>query len=268
MDFNLDGKVALVTGAARGIGRAIVLTLCKERAKVIVNDIDLEAARLVEEEARASGADALAIRADVSDIEQVKQMVQQIVEEFGRIDILVNNAGILYDSEGKGQPKPSSFQDSNEEDWQKSFDITLYSALYCSKTVLETMTKQKSGTIVNIASYGATNPRGPHANIYLIAKGGIISLTTNLAVELKSSGIRVNCVSPGLIKTKRMEMMQAAPKDIPESAGPKPSFDDMAKNIPAGRAGTPQEVANVVAFLASDVSSYINGQIINVTGAV
>lgn len=268
MDFHLEDKVAIVTGAARGIGRSIALTLCQEGAKVVIDDIDLEAAKLVEEEARTSGSQAYAIKADVTNPEEVKKMVNETLDIFGHIDILVNNAGILYNIDGKGWPKPSSFQDSREEDWPRSFNVTLYSALYCSKAVLGTMVKQKSGNIVNITSYGATNPRKGSTGIYPIAKGGIISLTKNLSVELLSSGIRINCVSPGLIRTTRMEMMGGVgPGVTTELNELRPNFEDTAKQIPAGRAGSPQEVANVVVFLASDVSSYINGQIIIVTGA-
>lgn len=266
MDLNLAGKVAIVTGAARGIGRAIALTLSREGVNVVIDDIDLEAAQLVEEEAKASGTQAMAIRADVTKIDEVRQLVKQTLDRFGRIDILVNNAGILYNEDGKGWPQPTSFQDSLEEDWPKSLNVTLYGMLNCTKSVLKTMVDQKSGNIISISSYVATAPRGPHAGLYGAGKGGINSFSRGLAFELGPLGIRVNCISPGIIKTTKLEAIEAENLPGVQWTDFQRNMSEMIKTVPIGRIGTPQDVANVVVFLASDVSSYVNGQNINVTG--
>jgi NAD(P)-dependent dehydrogenase (short-subunit alcohol dehydrogenase family) len=262
VNLNLEGKVVIVTGAARGIGRATALTFCQEGAKVVIDDIDLEAAKLVEEEAKASGAQALAIKADVTKPDEVKQMVKETLDKFGRIDILINNAGILY-IKGKRSPEVKSFQESTEEEWPEQINITLYGVLNCSQAVLETMLSQKSGNIINIGSYAANLPRGPRASTYSAGKGGIISFTRNLAYELGPSGIRVNCISPGMTRTTGMEAIEAG-----EAIDPQSDMEARAKQPILDRPGTPQELANAVVFLASDASSYVTGQTLHVNGGL
>jgi len=264
MNLKLEGKVAIVTGAARGIGRATVLTLGLEGAKVIINDIDLPAAKLVEEEAKASGIDALAIKADVTNVHEVRQMVEETLNSFRRIDILVNNAGILYI---RGVPVVHKlFKEYTPEDWPPYINVTLYSVLNCSKAVLDIMLKQKSGNIINIASDAARGPQRDNITIYGAGKGAIIAFTRNLAYELGPYGIRVNCISPGAIKTTRAKMMESGKDTSQQAIKFWREIEEGIKRTPLHRWGAPEEVSNVIAFLASDVSSYITGQTISVNG--
>lgn len=264
MNLNLEGKVGIVTGSARGIGRAIALALAGEGVKVVIDDIDLEAAKLVEEQAIKSGGEAMAIRADVTKPDEVSQMVRTTLNRFNKIDILVNNVGILY---VEGKPVAYElFTNSTEDDWRAILDVTLSGVLNCSKAVLEAMLKQKSGNIINIAS---DVPKGPQRNcisIYSAGKGGIISFTKNLAFELGPSGIRVNCVSPGKIRTTRMEMIETEAEKRPEVIKFVEVTNELLKRQPISRVGNPQDIANMVIFLASDVSSYITGQTFHVNG--
>lgn len=265
MELNLAGKVAIVTGAGRGIGRATALTLGREGAKVIIDDIDLEAARLVEAAARASGAQAVAIKADVTRLDEVKQMVRETLERFGRIDILVNNAGIWYID---GLPVAHRlFEQSTEDYWQGELGVTLFGVLNCSMAVLETMLGQQSGSIINIASDAARAPRGGRTTVYGAGKGGIIAFTKNLAYELGPSGIRVNCISPGLIRTsQRAEAIESGAETRSEVLKFWQDAQALIDRAPLGRIGAPQDIANVVAFLASDASSFITGQTLSVNG--
>lgn len=265
MELNLAGKVAIVTGAARGIGRAIALTLGREGAKVVIDDIDLEAAKLVEEQAKQEGIEAMAVLADVTKFDEVQQMVKTTLDRFGRIDILINNAGILYGKDNMPGVH-TLFEQSTEEGWQAEIGITLYGVLNCTKAVIDTMLKQKSGNIVNIVSDAARGPQIERITLYGAGKGGIIAFSKNLAYELGPSGIRVNCISPGTIRTTRMEAAEAGIKAHPEA---EKFLQDRRKSLeitPLRRIGMPQEIANVTAFLASDVSSFITGQTLSVNG--
>jgi NAD(P)-dependent dehydrogenase (short-subunit alcohol dehydrogenase family) len=264
MNLNLEGKVVIVTGAARGIGRATALTFCREGARVVIDDIDLEAAKLAEEEARASGAQAVAIRADVTKPDEVRQMVRETLNRFGRIDILVNNAGIWYVN---GQPvEHRLFEQSTEDYWRGELAITLYGVLNCTKAVLETMLGQKSGSIINIASDAAQGPQRPRITIYGAGKGGIMAFSKNLAYELGPSGIRVNCIAPGLIKTSRAQLMESGAETSPEAVKFWQNNLTAVEQMPLRRMGMPQEIANAVVFVASDAGSYITGQTITVNG--
>jgi NAD(P)-dependent dehydrogenase (short-subunit alcohol dehydrogenase family) len=264
MNLNLEGKVAIVTGAARGIGKASVLTLGREGTRVVIDDIDLEAAKLVEAEARASGIQAVAIRADVTRPDEVKQMVKETLDRFGRIDILVNNAGIWY---VKGQPVAHVlFEQSTEDYWRGELAITLYGVLNCTKAVLETMLGQKSGSIINMASDAARGPQIDRITLYGAGKGGIIAFSKNLAYELGPSGIRVNCIAPGTVRTSRMEAAEAGIKAHPEAEKFLEDRKASLERTPLRRFGMPQEIANLVVFLASDASSYITGQTISING--
>jgi len=266
MDLNLKNKVAIVTGAACGIGRAAALKLASEGAFVIIDDIDLETARMVETEIRISGGYAVALQADVTRLDEINLLVGKVLNLFGRIDILVNNAGIWYIN---GQNiEHRSFEKADEDYWNGEIGITLFGVLNCCKAVLDTMLKQKSGSIINIASDSALSPRGSKTTVYGAGKGSIITFTRNLAFELGPQGIRVNCISPGLIKTSQRAEAILSGKE--KRSGVLDFWKDAQALIdlsPVRRIGVPLEIANVVAFLASeDVSGYITGQTISVNG--
>ena len=265
MDLNLEGRVVVVTGAARGIGRAIALAFAKEKAHVVVTDIDLELANQVADKARTMGANAIALELDVTSIEQAGETVQKVLADFGKLDILINNAGVAY-LPGDDTVVRNLFHESSEDDWPAEINVTLFGVMNCTRKAIEPMIKQKSGTVINIVS-DAGRHHSPRVSIYSAGKGGIIALSGNLAYELGPHGIRVNCVSPGIIKTTRMERIEAGEYIDPEAVKNVRKLEALAKETtPVGRMGTPQDVANVVVFLASDVSSYIVGQTISVNG--
>jgi NAD(P)-dependent dehydrogenase (short-subunit alcohol dehydrogenase family) len=265
MDLTLAGKTAIVTGSARGIGRATAHTLAAEGVSVVIDDIDLEAARLVEAEIKAAGCQAVAVRADVTKPEEIKSLVQQALDTFGRIDILVNNAGIWYVD---GRPiEHRLFINATEDYWMGELGTTLLGVLNCSRAVLETMLEQKSGSIVNIASDAARAPRGNRTTAYGAGKGGIIAFTRNLAMELGHSGIRVNCVSPGLIRTsQRAGAIESGEETREEVLKFWEDAQAMMARAPIPRIGDPQDIANAVTFLVSDAASYITGQTLSVNG--
>lgn len=272
MNLNLGGKVVIITGAARGIGRETALTFAREGANVIVSDIDLTAADGVAQETRTLGCQAVALKADVTNPTEVQHMVKEVLDEFKRLDILVNNAGLPY-VEGKPQDhKHSFFIELTEEDWHRNIDVTLFGVLNCTKAVIKPMIEQKSGVIVNIASDAGRGPTVGSTvgvSVYGAGKGGVIAFTRQLAYEVARYGIRVNCISPGLINTTRLTAMYKArvqeEKDLLVVKVPE-SIREMVKLTPLGRVGTPQEIANVVVFLASDASSFITGQTLSVNG--
>ena len=264
MDLKLDNKVAIITGAGRGIGHTTALTFAREGARVVIDDIDLEAARLVEDEIRKEGGHGIAVGADVTKYEDVRNMIKTTLAEFGRIDILVNNAGVFYD---QGKPVVHKlFQESTEEDWQKNINVTLYGVMNCTRLAIESMIEQKSGSIVNILSNAALAP-APRIHVYGAGKGGIQALSRHLALELGPQGIRVNCVSPGVTQTSRIARINSGAEDErPEAIEWHRAIEELAKRAPLGKYGTPQETANVIVFLASDVSSHVTGQTICVDG--
>lgn len=243
----LDGKIALVTGASRGIGRAIALQLAAEGAKVVVNYAgNAKAAEEVINEITAFGGEAFAYQCDVASGESVDAMIKETVSRFGRIDILINNAGITRDT---------LLMRMKEADWDDVLATNLKGIFLCTKAVSRLMMKQKSGRIVNMTSVVGLTGNAGQAN-YAAAKAGVIGFTKSVAKELASRGITVNAVAPGFISTD----MTAALAD-----GVK---DEMAKNIPLARLGLPEDVAKAVAFLVSDSASYITGQTINVDGGM
>jgi 2-hydroxycyclohexanecarboxyl-CoA dehydrogenase len=264
MKLGLESKVVIVTGAAHGIGKAIALTFAAERANVVIGDIDLTAANIVAKEATVLGSQAVAIKADVSKADEVERMVGDTLQMFGRLDILVNNAGIVY-LEGKPIVR-KLFHESTIADWQGEVNLIFYGVLYSTSAALKPMLRQKSGAIINIVSDGARGGGGPGAPIYDGAKGGIISFSKNLAYELGRYGIRVNCVSPGLIRATRAEMIEAGREKSPEAVSFFEQMKAILQQVPLGRMGMPQDVANVVVFLASDASSYVTGQTLSVNG--
>ena len=243
----LDGKTALVTGASRGIGRAVALRLAEEGARVAINYAgNVKAAEEVKASIEAAGGTAILCQADVADSAAVEAMVAAVVKEFGTIDILVNNAGITRDT---------LLMRMKDEDFAKVLDTNLKGVFYCTKAVSKLMMKKRAGRIVNMASVIGLVGNAGQAN-YAAAKAGVIGFSKSVAKELASRGITVNVVAPGFIGTD----MTA---DLPETVKEKALAD-----IPLGKMGEPEDVANAVLFLASDQASYITGQVVNVDGGM
>ncbi|HET7629320.1 MAG TPA: 3-oxoacyl-[acyl-carrier-protein] reductase [Bacillales bacterium] len=243
----LEGKTALVTGASRGIGRSIALSLAKAGANVAVNYAgNREKAEQVVQEAETFGVKAMAIQADVSDADAVKAMVKQVTDAYGSLDILVNNAGITRDT---------LMMRMKENDWDAVMNTNLKGVFHCTKAVTRQMMKQRSGRIVNIASVIGIIGNAGQAN-YAAAKAGIIGLTKSSARELAARNITVNAVAPGFISTDMTDELDEAMKE------------EMLKQIPLARLGQPDDVAAIVRFLASDESGYVTGQTICVDGGM
>jgi len=241
----LQDQVALVTGASRGIGRAIAFALAQEGAKVVVNYSSSEAAaESVVAEIQQQGGEALALQADVSQTEQVDHLMEKTQEKWGKIDILVNNAGITKDN---------LLIRMKLEDWQAVLALNLTGVFLCTRAVGKLMLKQRRGRIINIASVSGQMGNPGQAN-YSAAKAGVIGLTKTLAKEFASRGITVNAVAPGFIETDMTHDLKA---------------EEILKLIPLGRFGKPEEVAQMVSFLASNpASAYITGQVFNVDGGM
>lgn len=245
--MSLTGKNALVTGASRGIGRAIAVELAKNGANIAISYVNnKDKAEEVVNEIKRYGVKAIAVKADVSKEEEVLNMVKIVKESIGSIDILVNNAGINRDN---------LLMRMSTEDWDKVIDTNLKGTYLCSKALIRDMIKKKSGKIINIASVAGVAGNFGQTN-YSASKAGVIGFTKSLAKEVASRGINVNAIAPGLIET---DMTLALKEDI---------RDSLVKNIPMGRLGTVQDIANIVIFLASEKSNYITGQVINVDGGM
>ncbi len=243
----LEGKIALVTGASRGIGRAVALELARQGANVIVNYAGSEAkANEVVETIRSLGREAFAVQADVASAADVERMVKAALDSFGRLDILVNNAGITRDN---------LLMRMKEEEWDAVINTNLKGVFLCTKAVARPMMKQRYGRIVNIASVVGVIGNPGQAN-YVAAKAGVIGLTKTAARELASRHITVNAVAPGFITTDMTEALSAEQKE------------NMRKQIPLARFGEPDDVARVVAFLASDAAGYMTGQTLHVDGGM
>lgn len=239
----LDGKVAIVTGSSRGIGKAIALEFARNGAKVVVNYVkSKEEANKVVDEIKKIGTDAIAIMADVSDEKQVKEMVEKTIKKFGKIDILVNNAGIVFDV---------PFKERTVEQWKRTFDVNLLGVFLCCKYAAPHM--PKGGRIINISSTNGINSFCPDSMDYDASKAGVIILTRDLAKEL-APNILVNSVAPGWVNT---EMNKKLPKDFVE---------EETKNIYLKRFAKPEEIAKTALFLASEDSSFITGDVIVVDG--
>jgi 3-oxoacyl-(acyl-carrier-protein) reductase len=240
----LEGKVALVTGASRGIGRGIAIELAKEGAKVAINfQRNQDMAQEVAEAIRANGGECMLDQADVADPEDARRMVTKVVEHYGRLDILVNNAGITRDK---------SLRKMTDDDWLQVIQTNLNAVFFCTTAAMKPMMEQKYGRIINISSMNGQTAAFGQAN-YGASKGGIIAFTKTAALELAKFGITMNVVAPGFTAT---DMLSKVPDEVQEQ---------IKSRIPLGRFGEPEEMAKAVVFLAAD-ADYITGQQINVNG--
>ncbi|MEA3363896.1 MAG: 3-oxoacyl-[acyl-carrier-protein] reductase [Thermodesulfobacteriota bacterium] len=242
----VQDKVALVTGASRGIGRSISLALADQGAKIVAVDVDLQATEAFVAELKASGAEAVAVQGNVTLSADVEQMVKVAKETFERIDILVNNAGITRDA---------LLLRMKDEDWDAVLDVNLKGAFLCTRAVSKLMTKQRSGRIINIASVVGQMGNAGQAN-YCASKAGLMGLTRSNARELAKRNITVNAVAPGFIATAMTEAL------------PEQKRQELADQIPLARLGSADDIANAVLFLASENTGYITGQVIGVNGGM
>lgn len=244
--MKLKDRVSLITGAARGIGREIALLFAKEGSDIIVCDVDAEAAKNTQKEIESLGRRALGLKVDVTNLGEVEQALNLILDKFSKIDILVNNAGITKDN---------LILRMSEQDWDGVLSVNLKGAFNCIKVVSRNMVKNRYGRIINMASIIGIIGNPGQVN-YAASKGGLIALTKSLAKELASRNINVNAVAPGFIDTP---MTAKLPQDYKNK---------MLETIPLGRFGNPQDVAKVCLFLASPESDYITGQVIVVDGGM
>jgi 3-oxoacyl-[acyl-carrier protein] reductase len=248
--FDLQGKVALVTGASSGIGRATAQALAANGARVAINFHRNEAgAQAARAEIVNGGGSAIVVQADVTRASDIESLVKRTVTEFGPIDILVNNAGSLVER--------LKILELTEERWDEVIDLNLKSAFLCSKAVAASMMERKTGAIINVSSIAGRNGGALGSIHYSTAKGGVITFTKGLAKELAPFGVRVNAISPGVIDTPYHEQFSSAEM-----------MKTYAGMIPMGRVGTPAEVAKVICFLASKAASYLAGETIEINGGM
>lgn len=247
MEEHSVNKVALVTGSSRGIGRAIALELAKSGFSVVINNDEKPQEKIeVMNEIKKIGQQAIYIQADVSDLDQVEEMIKKILNDFCRIDVLVNNAGVVMDKK---------LENMSIEQWNRVISVNLTGTFNCTKSVIKYMKEQGEGRIINIASVVGEIGNFGQSN-YAASKGGVIAFTKTVAKEYAKDGILVNAVAPGFINTKILQ-------NIPEKV-----MQKILEQIPLGRFGAPEEVAKLVCFLASDDANYITGQVININGGV
>ena len=237
----LEGKVALITGASSGIGRASVLAFSREGARIVASDVATRAGEALVQTIRDSGGEAVFVQADVTKSDEVKALISKAVETYGRVDCAFNNAGI--------EGAVALTHDYPEEDWDRVIDINLRGVWLCMKHEIPRMLEQGKGAIVNTSSGGGL-VGSPRMSAYGVSKHGVTSLTKTAALEYGGAGIRVNAVCPGLINTPMMERI--------EGENPR-TKEQVEGSVPQGRLGTPEEVAEAVVWLSSDAASYING---------
>lgn len=244
----LKGKTAIITGSGRGIGRAIALAMAAQGANIVVNDVNMESAGEVVAEIEAMGRQAIAVKADVTSEEQIKQMIETCINRFGKLDILVNNAGII-------QTVPVTEIDG--KDWDRVMEVNLKGVFLCCKAALAPMKAQHGGKIINIASVAGKRGGGLLGNsCYSASKGGVIAFTKSLARESGPFGINVNAITPAFTDT---EMTRSIAPDKKEF---------IIKMLPLGRVGQPSDIAGAVCFLASSMSDYMTGEIMDVDGGL
>jgi len=248
----LFDRVAIITGGARGIGKGIALKFAEEGCSIAIADILMKEANDTAAEVSKKGGEVLAIKCDITDSRQVQNMVDAVISRFGKVDILVNDAGI--------HPGHYTLVDLPEREWNRVIDVDLKGAFLCCQAVAPPMIKKGYGKIINISSLGATHP--PHPSVhYSAAKAGLLGMTVDLAVELASSKICVNAILPGAIRTALWDGALASVKNKDAF------FADLAKrDVPLQRIGTPEDIAGAALFLASDLSAYVTGQSIFVSG--
>lgn len=243
----LKGKVALITGAARGIGKAVALKFAREGADIAFTDLEInDQAEQTRQEIEACGVTCRAYASNAADFDATHAVVEQINRDFGHIDILVNNAGITKDG---------LMLRMTEQQWDAVINVNLKSAFNFTHAIVPVMMRQRGGSIINMSSVVGVNGNGGQCN-YAASKAGMIALAKSIAKEVGSRGIRANCIAPGFILT---DMTQQLPDDVREQ---------WIKTIPLRRGGTPDDVANVATFLASDLSSYVSGQVIHCCGGM
>ncbi len=244
----LKGKTAIITGSGRGIGRAIALAMAEQGANIVVNDVNMESAGEVVAEIEAMGRQAIAVKADVTSEEQIKEMIETCINRFGKLDILVNNAGII-------QTLPVTEIDG--KDWDRVMEVNLKGVFLCCKAALAPMKAQHGGKIINIASVAGKRGGGLLGNsCYSASKGGVIAFTKSLARESGPFGINVNAITPAFTDT---EMTRSIAPDKKEF---------IIKMLPLGRVGQPSDIAGAVCFLASSMSDYMTGEIMDVDGGL
>ncbi len=244
--MRLEGKTALITGGAQGIGKEIAIKLASEGANIAISDINLELAKETAAEIAKSGCKTMAVGGNVANFDDCKNMLAECVEQLGQINILVNNAGITRDG---------LVMRIKDADWDLVIDVNLKGTFNCIKAAVRYMSKQRSGKIINIASVVGEMGNVGQAN-YSASKGGVIALTKTVAREFAARGLNVNAVAPGFIVTAMTEKLSDKVKD------------ELTKQIPMGKLGYPEDVANAVLFLSSEESSYITGQVISVNGGM
>ncbi|HET6418826.1 MAG TPA: 3-oxoacyl-[acyl-carrier-protein] reductase [Geobacteraceae bacterium] len=244
--MSLNGKVALVTGASRGIGKAVALKLAAEGANVVVTATSQERAQKTADEIAAKGGNALAVKVDVSKTSDVESLFAKTAEVFGRLDILVNNAGITRDG---------LLMRMKDDDWDMVIDTNLKGAFACTREAIKLMGKAKGGSIVNISSVVGEMGNAGQAN-YCASKAGLIGFTKAVAREYARRNITVNAITPGFIETDMTDALSASVRE------------DLMKQIPLGRFGKPEDIANAVFFLVSDAGSYVTGHVLSVNGGM
>ncbi|GAA0609997.1 3-oxoacyl-ACP reductase FabG [Virgibacillus siamensis] len=241
----LSNKVAIVTGAARGLGRGIAQKLSEEGARVVIVDLNDEACKEVEQEFSNQGYSVTSYAANIANQDEIKNLFNYVTEEIGAVDILVNNAGINRDS---------TLHKMSKDQWQQVIDVNLTGTFYCTQEAAVRMKENKSGRIISISSASWLGNFG-QAN-YAASKAGVVGLTKTAAKELAKHNITCNAICPGFIDT---DMTRGVPDKV---------WDQMVSKIPMGRAGSPSDVGNMISFLASDEASYITGEVINVGGGM